>query len=63
MEEWFNTPNIMVLVKKFRLFRESLHRVVAERGGIPEIIVVDETEIKTSQGSIYLWFALDPSLQ
>jgi len=47
-------------VKKFRLFRESLHRVVAERGGIPEIIVVDETEIKTSQGSMYMWFALDP---
>jgi len=47
-------------VKKFRLFRESLHRVVVERGGIPEIIVVDETEIKTSQGSMYMWFALDP---
>ncbi|UJG43292.1 MAG: hypothetical protein K9W46_13080 [Candidatus Heimdallarchaeum endolithica] len=47
-------------VKKFRLFRESLHRVVAERRGIPEIIVVDETEIKTTQGSMYLWFALDP---
>ncbi|UJG44349.1 MAG: hypothetical protein K9W46_04005 [Candidatus Heimdallarchaeum endolithica] len=51
---------LLYWVKKFRLFRESLHRIVAERGGIPEIIVVDETEIRTSQGSIYLWFALDP---
>ena len=30
-------------VRKFRNFRESLHRIVAERGGIPEVIVVDET--------------------
>jgi len=60
MEEWFNASNIMVLGKKFRFFRESLYRVAAERRKIPEIIVVDETEIKTSQGSMYLWFTLDP---
>jgi len=47
-------------VRKFRNFRESLHRIVAERGGIPEVIVVDETELKTTQGTVYLWFALDP---
>ena len=47
-------------VRKFRTFRESLHRIVAERGGIPEVIVVDETELKTTQGTVYLWFALDP---
>ena len=45
-------------VRKFRSFRESLHRIVAERGGIPEVIVVDETELKTTQGTVYLWFAL-----
>ena len=44
-------------VRKFRNFRESLHRIVAERGGIPEVIVVDETELKTTQGTVYLWFA------
>jgi len=47
-------------VRKFRNFRESLHKIVAERGGIPEVIVVDETELKTTQGTVYLWFALDP---
>ena len=45
-------------VRKFRNFRESLYRIVAERGGIPEVIVVDETELKTTQGTVYLWFAL-----
>jgi len=47
-------------VRKFRLFRERLHKIIVERGGIPEVIVVDETKIKTSQGIIYLWFVLDP---
>jgi len=50
-------------VMKFRLFRERLHRIVAKRGGIPEVIVVDETELKTTQGTLYLWFALDPQIK
>ena len=59
MEERDDTPSIMVLgeVRKFRSFRERLHRIVAEKGGITEIIVVDETELKTTQGTVYLWFA------
>ena len=46
-------------VKKFRSFRTTLHSIVAKKG-LPETIIVDETEIRTTQGSVYLWFALDP---
>ena len=28
--------------------------------GIPEVIIVDETELKTTQGTFYLWFTLVP---
>jgi len=45
-------------VRKFWLFRDRLHKIIAKRGGIPEVIVVDETKLKTSQGILYLWFAL-----
>ncbi|MHA1687554.1 MAG: hypothetical protein ACTSYD_14315 [Candidatus Heimdallarchaeaceae archaeon] len=59
---WFNGLTHQALwywVKRIKDLREDLHKRVCRRG-VPKIIVVDETEIHTTQGTLYLWFALDP---
>jgi len=40
-------------IKKFRSSRKTVYNIVAKKG-LPETIVVDETEIRTTQGSVYL---------
>ena len=54
---WFNGLTHQALwywVKRIKDLREDLHKRVCRRG-VPKIIVVDETEIHTTQGTLYLF--------
>jgi transposase-like protein len=46
-------------VSQFRRIYRAVHRRAAAHG-LPELILVDETEVPTTQGTLYLWVALDP---